>query len=364
MSIFKEEYIIKFLLSRGWAIEREGNLFIYLKPRDNSSFPDNFMLEIPKFIKTTQKSYDNYIVRLIEDLLIYLPSDENVDELKIIFSENKSIIKYRVFDYENIDGTISFLNYIDSLEIFKKMLSQSVSFVSTQKQIFASSKIESDIYLARCRTLQTEKGSFISKIEVPNDEIYTLISEVDSLEVNNKLFDVIDFAQDQILQPKEDIKITENYVSDYKEYINFDLLQSLKDLYSKTNFNNIEFALTNMTAHRKIATEKVQIRLPYFNKYLKEVKNILLETQSIEIIGFVKKLMSNSPKNSHTNEVVLETVISNSKEKIKIILKSEEYIEAIEAHKNEYPILIRGKAKQGKTMIYIRDIEKFEVLNH
>lgn len=153
-------------------------------------------------------------------------------------------------------------------------------------------------------------------------------------------------------------------MSDYKEYINFDLLHSLKDLYSKTNFNNIEFALTNIIAHRKIATEKVQIRLPYFNKYLKEVKNILLETQSIEIIGFVKKLMSNSPKNSHTNEVVLETVISNSKEKIKIILKSEEYIEAIEAHKNEYPILIRGKAKQGKTMIYIRDIEKFEVLNH
>lgn len=145
-------------------------------------------------------------MRLIEDLLIYLPSDENVDELKIIFSENKSIIKYRVFDYENIDGTISFLNYIDSLEIFKKMLSQSVSFVSTKKQIFASSKIESDIYLERCRTLQTEKGSFISKIEVPNDEIYTLISEVDSLEVNNKLFDVIDFAQDQFYSPKKILK--------------------------------------------------------------------------------------------------------------------------------------------------------------
>lgn len=53
MSIVKEEYIIKFLLSRGWSIEREGNLFIYLKPNNNLIYPDNFKLEIPKFTKTT-----------------------------------------------------------------------------------------------------------------------------------------------------------------------------------------------------------------------------------------------------------------------------------------------------------------------
>lgn len=30
MSMFKEKFIIDFLLSRGWEIEREGKLFIYL----------------------------------------------------------------------------------------------------------------------------------------------------------------------------------------------------------------------------------------------------------------------------------------------------------------------------------------------
>ncbi|AZB10942.1 hypothetical protein EG344_19940 [Chryseobacterium sp. G0162] len=364
MSTFKERYIIDFLLSRGWHIERQGNLFIYFKPDDNLNLPSDFRLEIPKFDQTTQKSYDNYISRLIEDLLIFLPFSKNDDDLRIIFSENKSIIKYRVFDNNNADGSISFVNYIDSLDIFKKMLSQSVSFVSTNKPIFADSKLESDLYLQNCRTLQTEKGSFITKIEVPNGELYTSISEINSFNVNNKLFDVIDFVQNQILNPYEINHVTENFISDYKDFINFELLNSIKDLYAKTNINNIEFELTNTKLDRTIHTEKVQGRIIYFNKFLRNLKNILLETQSIEVVGYVKKLMSNSPKNSNANEVVLETTISNSKEKIKVILKSDEYIEAIEAHKNEFPVLIKGKAKQGKTMIYLKDIENFKVLNH
>lgn len=362
MANFQESYILDFLFSRGWSLEREGNLFYYLKPNEELGLPIDFRIELPKISTSNQKSYDNYVNRLIEEFIIYLPSLESGDELKILFSEDKSIMKYRVFDYDNLDGSISFVNYIESLDIFKKMLSQTVSFVTTDKQIYANSKVESELYLEQCRTLQTEKGSFITKIGVPNGEFFTSVSKVESLKINNKLFDVINFTQEQILQPKENIEISENYISDFSSLINYELLTSIKDIYSKTNFNNIEFELTNTLTEKIIHTEKVQKRIPYFNKYLREVKKILLETQSIEIVGFVKKLTSNSPKNSSVNEVILETVISNVKEKIKIVLKSDEYYEAIEAHKNEFPIAIRGKARQGKTMIYISEIESFKVM--
>lgn len=324
-------------------------------------FPSDFRLEIPKYVETNQKSYSNYITRLIEDLTAYLPFNLNSDELKILFSENKSIIKYRIFDNDTIDGSISFLNYLDSLDIFKKMLSQSVAFVATNKPIFAESKFEADIYLQNCRTLQTEKGSFITKLEVPNEQIGGLFTDFNSYSVHNKLFDVIDFVQDQILENTEIQEITENYISDNNRFINFELLNSIKELYSKTKINNIEFDLTNISIDRKIITEKVQKKIPYFSKYLKSIKEILLESQSVEITGFVKRLMSNSPKNSKSNEVILETTGALSKERIKLILGSDEYIEAIEAHKNEYPIFIKGKAKQGKTMISIKDLETFEV---
>ncbi len=359
---FQENYILDFLLSRGWSLEREGNLFYYLKPNEKLKFPPDFRIELPKISVSNQNSYDNYINRLIEELLIHLPSSESTDELKVLFSENRSIMKYRVFDHDNLDGSISFINYIESLDIFKKMLSQTVSFVTTDKQIYANSKAESELYLEQCRTLQTEKGSFITKIEVPNGEFYTAVSKIESSKINSKLFDVINFTQEHILQPKENIEISENYISDFSNLINYELLTSIKEIYSKTNFNNVEFELTNTLIEKIIHTEKVQKRIPYFNKYLREVKKILLETQSIEVVGFVKKLTSNSPKNSSTNEVILETVISNVKEKIKLVLKSEEYYEAIEAHKNEFPIAIKGKARQGKTMIYINEIEKFEVI--
>lgn len=362
MENFIEKNILDFLSSRGWNLKRKGKMFNYFKPPARLNLPEDFYLEIPQFINATEKSYQNYIIRIIEDLSAISPDLGNDDELRILFSKNNSIIKYRVFDNDNKDGTISFLNYLESLEIFKRMLSQTVSFVTTNKHIFGTAKDESDLFLESCRTLQTEKGSFTTKIEVPNQTINSLLTKVHSEEINQKLFDVINFAEEQILNPKENIILNENYITDNHNFINYEILNSFKELYTKTKINNIEYKLCSVYNERTITTEKVQKRILHFNKYLRDLKSILLNTQSIELIGFVKKLSSNSPKSSKNNEVILEANISNLKEKVKIVLKSDEYLEAIEAHKNEYPIKIIGKAKQNKTMLSIKDIEYFKVL--
>lgn len=361
MSKFKEIFIINFLRSRGWEIKREGTLFNYYIPPQNLKLPFDFELEIPKH-SHDKPGFDNYIDQLIQELSAFLPNESNVDDLKILFSKQNSILKYRVFDSDNSDGTISLQKHIDSLDVFKKVLSQAVIFTATNKPIFGDAKFEVEGYLNRCRSLQTEKGSYVTKIEIPHDKIYTAVSEIDTKTVNNKLFDVIEFIEEEIFNTKEEININESYIQENSRHLNYELFRSIKDLYLKTTINNIEFQLSSNDLFRRVETTKVQKRIPYFNQYLRDVKKILLDVVPLEAIGYIKRLASSAPLHSKKNEIIIDAEISNSKETIKIILNSEEYLEAIEAHKNEWLVKVKGKAQQGKTMLSLKELESFEII--
>lgn len=360
MNFYRTEYILKYFISRGWHLSREGNSYFYLKPKKPQKFPAGFLLEIPK--NDNSEAFNNYIARILNELELIVFKENSSDDFRILFSKDNSILKYRVFDNENLDGTISFQKHIDSLDSFKKVLSQTVTFVSTDKPIFANAKLEVEGYLSLCKALQTERGSFVSKFEIPNTTIYSAISKLDTTEVNDKLFDVIEFVDEEIIAPRKEIVINENYVVDNKEYVNYELLQSIRDIYSKTEINNLEYQLSSNTSYRSIITEKVQPRLKFFNFYLRELKNVLLNTVSLEVLGKVKRLTSDAPLTSRRNEVILTAEIANKEENIKLILKSDEYIEAVEAHNNEKVIRIKGKARQGKTMLVIYELEEFEIM--
>ena len=58
----------------------------------------------------------------------------------------------------------------------------------------------------------------------------------------------------------------------------------------------------------------------------------------------------------------MEAEIGSTLEKIKLRLHSDDYLAAIEAHSNEWPIKIRGRAYQGTKTLYIKELESFEVI--
>lgn len=359
MNYYKHSNIIKYLESRGWILHRTGNSFLYLKPINEEEYPENYTIEIPK--QDNSIDFNNYIDRILVDIQLGTSSVNTPEDLKVLFCRDTSILKYRIFDNENNDGTISFQKHIDSLDGFKKLLTQAITFVSTGKQIFANAKVEVDFYLKQCKAMQTEKGSYVSKFEIPNDNIETAVSLIESSKINNRLLDVISFVNEEVIKPKSNIVVDENYISKNLNFINYELMNALKEIYIKTEINNHEFYLSSNLTNRKIVTEKVQPRIKYFNTYLKMVKKCLMSFTPIEVSGRVKQLSSISPSSSKNNQVIITAEIGNKEENIKLNLKSDQYMEALEAHKNEFKIKIKGKAKQGKTQLIISELEKFEV---
>ena len=322
--------------------------------------PQGFTIEIPKSAELS--GFDLYISRLVDDLDQLFP-EYSKDELNILFNREYSIIKYRIFDQENNDGSIRINKFINSIESFKNVLYNTVNFTVNRKPIFGHTKVEATEYLKECRVLQSQKGSYITRFEIPNKPLYTTFDEVSTLKINNKLFDVLEFVKEEIFEEQKGVEFTENYLADNAEFLNYELLNSIKNVYSKSNISNVEYTLSTVNYERNVITEKGRARINYFEFYLKQLKDHLYELTTFRAKGYIKKLYSNNPISSNYNEVILDSRKFGIKLDIKFHLRSEEYLEAIEAHKDHKLIEVSGRAKELKTIINITELETFDVVN-
>lgn len=357
---FKIALILDYFISKGWKVKTNGQNFIYLEPPKKLDLPKDFLLEIPNDDKL--KGFDLYINRLISDFTNIYP-EINSDELDILFSRNNSIIKYRIFDPENADGSIEINKFIDSVESFKNVLYNAVNFTVNKRAIFGQTKSEANEYLKNCRVLQSEKGSYINRFEIPNKPLHTTFDDIHTENVNNKLFNVLEFVKEEIFVETNRIKFTENYIEDNKEFLNYELLKSIKNIYSRSHISNVEYTLSTKDYTRDIVTEKAQSKIVYFNHYLNELRDSLFELTTFEARGYIKILQSNNPMSSNYNEVVLDAKRLGIKLPIKFHLRIEEYLDAIEAHKEHLEIKVSGKAKEYKTVIHITELETFEIIS-
>jgi hypothetical protein len=356
---FKIDLIVDYFKSKGWTVKSIGKNFIYLEPNKSLKLPQEFLLELPKDDKL--KGFDFYINRLISDFENIYP-EVNGDELKIFFSRNNSIIKYRIFDEENSDGTIGINKFIDSVESFKSVLYNAVNFTVNKRAIFGQTRSEANEYLKNCRVLQSEKGSYVNRFEIPNKPLHTTFDEIYTENVNEKLFDVLEFVKEEIFVETNKIKFTENYIEDNKSFLNYELLKSIKNIYSRSKISNVEFNLSTKDYCRDIITEKAQSKIVYFGNYLNELRDSLFELTTFEAKGFIKTLHSNNPTSSDNNEIILDASRFGIKLPVKFHLRNEEYLDAIEAHKEHLEIKVSGKARELKTVVNITELETFEIL--
>ena len=361
---YKHSNIIDFFTSNGWSQfnKIDNDVFISLKPPVSLELPADYFFEIP--YSDNVVGYDNYINKNLEVINDLFLNRFDTDELEVLFSKNDSIFSCRIIDKDTQNGSMGFNRYIDSVESLRKIFSQSVTFVVSNKPIFGSSKFEVEQFLSRCRTLQTAKGSFVSRFEIPSDEIYSTISKFNTEVVNDKFLDVVDFLNHEVFTNQQQIKVDEKYISDNIKFINVELFNSIKDFYIKPQINNAEFKLSTIKNVKVISTEKVLPTIKTYNLFVNQIKSFLLKEVPLEAIGFVKKLISPGPQSSTRNEIYIETEISNNKEILKVILNREQYLDAIEAHKNEWPIRIKGMATHYKTQYILNELLSFEVVSN
>ncbi len=349
---YKLEYITSFFKSHGWTHSKQTNLFdIYTPPLD-LDLPKSFYIEIPNIEK--DKGFQKYMNGILEILDDVYSEEYVIEDFKTFFSSENSIFSLRIIDKDTEHGTIKLERLKNTFNQIFRSIKQAVVFSISNKPIFGSAKYEVLQYINSCRGRQTDYGSYIVKIELPENHL-TLLQEAS---IPNMLFDSIEFLT--LISSKYNLdEIDKSFVELYRKYINIELFEAILKLYKESEIQNVSIVLDSNKIAKKNYYQDIRGKLNKIELLIKEIKDILLEDIPLETTGNIFKLSSKHIENK--GKIWIEADIAEERHVIEVSLDSERYKQAVEAHKNGLEVFIKGISKQMRNKYVIEKLEEFRI---
>src|SRR5579863_6586043 len=245
------KYVIDFLQSRGWIMEEQGKRFNAYRAPVVLDLPTDFRIELPKTDHSSagMEIYLRGILSVLKDLY----QNYKEEDFLILLANRDSILSTRIMDEDTRDGTIQFNKLSKIYDLQKKILKQSVSFLLTRQPIFAEAKIQADLFIENSRSLPTAKGSFITKLQLP-ETIINQDAPPSAGAVVDQVFKSIDFIQKEVVNMQVE-KIDKAYVESHQEYINIELLSSINNFYKGAQIDHVEFSFYNNKQEAFVETD-------------------------------------------------------------------------------------------------------------
>ena len=357
-----QEKIISFLTNRGWvAIENNAKLTTFIPPA-NFYLPEGFTISIPTssdFIDFTQ--FIDNTLGIIGSLYEY-----SKDELNLMLDKEQTIFSIRIYDDKTKDGRISLTRFEQVLERVKGILLDTASFVIDKNALSFRVPPEAQRYLNLCEFIETQKGSFIAKIQLPQKELIKENelfdrNEIYSEEINEKVKDVLTYVNNEVFTSANKINVTDDYIVEYEVTINLKLLKNIESFYLNADIKNIDFTFSNIEETKKIESQNItKAKIFHLTELIEDVSNKTIEIADIAFRGQIITLKSKDPDGSRNN-VTLGGVYNELPVIASVKLDSENYKEAIEAHKLKQYINITGTAKMTKTRVSFINVATFQI---
>jgi hypothetical protein len=351
--------IIAFLINRSWQVAGENGNFLQLSPPQEISLPENYQLYIP--LSSDRSDSDAFIDNLLDTIAGFYFLTK--DDLWIIVKKENTILKVTIYDEQTEEGKIALTRFEGLIERIKTILSDTASFVIDRSMTSTRVPEEVSRYLNLCNFLQTEKGSFVAKIQLPSKELIKdreLFDreEIFSEQINRKLSEILHFVNEDILEGTVDT--SEKYLLENESRINIKLLKDLESFYDRADVKNIDFSFHNIDDSRIITSREItKQKLSKLTQFVEQVESHTLEIGMLTLQGRITTLKSKDPDGLR-NSVTLTGLYEELPVVATASLSSGHYKEAIEAHKIKQSIVITGLAKRTRTRIRFMEITSFE----
>jgi len=341
-----------FLESRGWRSGTSGKRYVEYLPPLSLSLPMGFMLEVPiqeepgkgmelyfdGLLKTVKELYDSY----------------KEEDFRVLLNTNSTIYCTRITDDDTKDGTIQLEKFGRVIDLQKKILKQAVIFLVTGQPIFGHADSESKYFLENSRSLPTARGSFITKIKLPEGAID---QKIETETVVDKVLGVLEFINKEV--SKIDIeKIDSQFISQHQEYINIELLSSINNFFKSAQINNVEQSFYNNHIEKRISAENMVSKSGHVYRFIKKSRELVIQDTPIRFTGHIRRLNSRDPLHSDENQILIEV---EGGFLVAATLNRDQYAIAIEAHRNMQLVFISGEARQSQNRYQITNVIEFGI---
>lgn len=356
-SQYSVDSVVSFLKGCNWLQEKANEKFVaYRAP---NSMIDDFVLTVPRHLELKTGVHLDRIVRTICEL--YNISDEMSET---IFSETgDGTLSIQVVDEITSGGSMPFHVFESHIQELKRILLHNASFCIVNDNLGVAVPEEAETYLNKCEFMQTQKGSFVSRIKLPVGRINIPLiglEEIDSSTINNKLVDVLKFVFEKVTTGI--VAFSRPSIDEYSSLINVKLLTDISNFLKRTNAETINFYYKQARSLTRTIQSGIVDESAYehLDKYIEFVGNALSVPIEIDSWGKVVELKSHDVK-SQKNYIVVNR---NGRGVLPIHINSltnEQYDVALEAHRSNRHIHIMGRALQRKHYLRMFEISSFSM---
>lgn len=226
------------------------------------------------------------------------------------------------------------------------------------------SKLIAQRFVKNCLFLQTEIGSFVAKVEVP----HTYLKQGDlfggeplaSTEVCSAFFSAIQFLNDRILRNEDSFESPE-ILGDAITLFDVELLESLTKVVIEPEMETIEFSFFVGTRMRTSSTgwlsDEKKNRLKDFFDFIREQLRV---EEDIDVLGSIVELRSRDPEGNR-NYIRVVSKFHGDSTFISATLTNEQYLRALDAHRNKRQVRLKGSGMRLKTHIRLAKVIEFTI---
>ena len=358
------ENLAEFLTLQGWVQGREKAGLLYYDAPESVGVTGGFTIALP--IDPRRPGIDNLILSALDTLgEIY---DRNLsglyDEVAATNDLNSSTtLSVRFVDDKTTAGVIPLTSISAFVQGIEKTLYEAVKFKMGDAS--RATVENAQRFLKDCAFLQTAKGSFVARIEVPpvmlrQPQLFPdAPPALASSQVCSSLFSAIEFLNERILQSAADYE-AEDLIAHALELFNPELLDALYKVLIGPELAEAEFAMQTGDQRRTTSTGQISPENSgRLREYVKFIREHLHGIDLLDVQGQIVELRSRDP-HGNRNHIGIATSFQGDRTFVTATLNNEQYDLAVVAHRAKGAVRLKGKGMQLKTQLRVTEIEIFE----
>lgn len=353
------EKLRAFLEEGGWTQARQARGLIFFHPPESLGIQGKYSVAIPEIpskqgMESILYATANSLTEIygFSSLIELLNKSASLTDLS-----QPACLVTRFIDPATNQGTMPLSALVSFASNIESGLYRGAKFKlgssSNENKMIAKN------FANECLFLQTAKGSFVAKVEIP----HIILKQADlfdtqalvSTEVCSSLFSAIQFLNGKILgevDPFDSPEVLEDAIS----LFDLDLLDSLSKVLVDSGMSKIEFSLeigrqlqTSTTGW--LSNEK-KLRLKEFVEF---IRHELQDEDNLDISGAIVELRSRDP-DSNKNYIRVVSSFQGERTFFSATLSNDQYKLAVDAHKNKTQIRIKGNGTRLKTQVRINRV--------
>jgi hypothetical protein len=354
------ESIREFLRSRGWKLARSGHTFDRYSPPAELGVEKDFWISVPKG-SLSAPAAERHFASISKVLAQVYGWDS--DNMERAVDLHGTVLSIRLSDDDvTKEGALPLRAFESILGSLRELL-QNIADFSTSNLPFVGSATEAaSSFIESCLFLQTERGSFITRIEIPSDLVLKqpdlLQSGVTARDATIRLATVLDFVKNQVMAG-DNVIYEEDFIVTATDVLNVDVLSDVAHLFEHVGQRELSFHFSRSDYEKVVTPGHIDnADLSKLSNYIAYVRDKLSEEVVLNTVGSVVQLRSRNLEGDK-NYVTLADQENRAQLPIVVGLDKERYLIALEAHRESRPIRIRGTGIKLKTQVSILQLDYF-----